>query len=216
MLKLVIIFISFFLVTVFSDAQETVTKWDMVQNKDGIQVYSRNNSLSNIKEVKVVSKINTSLSALVYLIKDADNQPNWAYKLSYVEQIKNYNDKHWCTYAVADVPWPLEDRDNVTDVNLVQNKDSSIVISSKSVDNMVVEKDDKVRIPFIKASWTFKPINNGKIEVSFQLLTDLGGYVPDWIVNLFIEKGPYETLWYYRIEAEKDRYKNIHLNYIVE
>lgn len=205
-----------FFVSYSMRAQDDNSAWNPIHDKEEIRVFSRSNTFSKIKEVKVISIINASLSTLVSLIKDAENQPSWAYKLSYVEQINEYDDFHWCTYVIADTPWPLFDRDNVTDVYLTQNIDSTIIISSKSIEDIVDIDDDYVRIPFVRASWTFIPLGKGKVKASFQLLVDVGGYVPDWVVNLFIDKGPFQTMLHMRNEAEKKKYKNIHLNYIME
>ncbi len=194
--------------------EEKCSAWVKVRESNGISVFTRDNSLSNTKEVKAVSKFKTSLSALVYLIKDTENQPNWAYKVLKSEEVKTFSDFHWIAYTVSDTPWPMMDRDNVTDVTLTQYKDKSIVIYSHTVDGIVKLNKDYVRIPFIKASWHFVPLKDGYIEVSFQILIKMGGSIPEWVVNMFIEKGPYQTIDHMRKEAIKPKYREIKLNYI--
>lgn len=190
--------------------------WHEVAHKNGITVFTRENSLSNIKEVKVVSVFKTTLSTLVSLIENTQDQTSWAYNVFYAKKIKQYNNFHWLAYTVADAPWPIADRDNVTDVVLSQRPDSSVIIFSKSVEGVVPENSKYVRVPLIRATWVFKPLAEGRIKASFQILVELGGNIPEWIVNMFIENGPYQTLLHLREEAVKNKGMFKSLPYIKE
>jgi len=52
--------------------------------------------------------------------------------------------------------------------------------------------------------------------VRFELLIDLGGDIPAWLVNMAIDKGPYYTLLNMSKVVKTSRYKDTYLNYIME
>ena len=191
-----------------------VTQWEVVQKKDGITVFVRKNALSPIKEVRVETEIKASLSALVYIIKHAEKQPEWAYSTAEARVLKQYSNFHWVTYTRTDSPWPVEDRDCVTDVLMRQLLDSTIILNTIGIDSLLKPQEEAVRLPLIKNRWVLTPINANTSKVRFQLLLKLGGSVPDWVVNLFIENGPFNTLDNFRKEVEKKKYHNFKLSYI--
>jgi len=213
--QLYIIFLFFTLGSLSSAEKiEKVTKWTKVKTRNGIEVYSRVNTLSDVKEIRVETTVEASLSAMVYLIKQAEMQPQWVYSSIQSKVIKNYNNFHWVTYMISDAPWPATDRDCVTDVQINQLSDSSVIISSNNIDNFYPKKDDFVRIPFIRASWKFKKLGNNKFTTSFQILILLGGSAPSWVVNLFVDSAPYNSVYNFREELKKPQYKNIKLDFL--
>ena len=208
-----LIILAFFLLS-FVQKDVKVTQWETVKKRNNITVYSRENSLSEIKEIRAETTINTSLSSLVYLIKHIERQTDWAYSIKEAKVVRHYSNFHWVAYTMTDAPWPVDDRDCVTDVIMRQLSDSTIYIKSYVVDSILKPKKDVVRIPMIKAHWLLTPINDHKTSVRFQILLELGGSVPSWVVNLFIETGPYNTLRDFKKEVEKEKYKKIKLPYI--
>jgi len=208
------IIISTFFLFAFAQQDIKISAWEKVKVKNGISVFTRENSLSEIKEVRAEVKIKASLSAVVYLIKRAEKQTEWAYATADAKVLKHYNNFHWVAYTRTDAPWPVDDRDCVTDVTMHQLSDSTIVIKSYNLDSMVKEVEGVIRMPMIKGSWVLTPIDAHTTKARFQILLDLGGSVPSWVVNLFIENGPYNTLMDFHEEIKKEKYQKIHLSYI--
>jgi len=203
-----------FLFFAFTQQDVKVTKWEAVQKKDGIKVFVRDNSLSPIKEVRAETEIKASLSSLVYLLKHVEKQTEWAYATSVARVHKQYSNFHWVTYTRTHPPWPVDDRDCVGDVIMKQLKDSTIVLKTIGVDSMIKHQKDVVRLPMMKNIWVLTPIDANTTKVRFQILLDLGGNVPSWVVNIFVEDGPFSTLDNFRKEVEKKEYQKIHLKFI--
>ena len=203
-----------FFLFAFVQQDAKVTAWEKVKVKNGIAVYIRENSLSDVNEVRAEATVNATLSAVVYLIKHVEKQPEWAYATKEARVLKKINSYRWLIYTRTDAPWPVDDRDCVSDITLRQFSDSSIIINTINVDTILDEVDDVVRIPMVKASWVLTPINAHTSKVRFQILVDLGGSVPAWVVNLFIENGPYNTMTNFKEEVEKKKYQKIRYPYI--
>ena len=195
---------------------EKVSPWKKIRESNGISIYSRTNSLSPIKEVKAEMEISTSLGGLVTLVKDVKNQPKWAYSNIEARILEQKDIYHWINYTLSDVPWPASDRYVIAEVELWQNADSSVYVLSRSSDRFPDYNTEAVRIPLLRTSWYFKKRKNGKIFVRIQILLDPGGSIPAWITNLFVDKGPYNTVYNLRQMVEKEEYKKIRLPYIKE
>ncbi len=209
----ILISTTFFLFA-FAQQDVKIAAWEKVKVKNGIVVYVRENSLSDVNEVRAEATVNATLSAVVYLIKHVEKQPDWAYATKEARVIKKINNYRWLIYTRTDAPWPVDDRDCVSDITMKQFSDSSIFIKTINVDTVLDEVENVVRIPMVKASWRLIPVDANTTKVRFQILVDLGGSVPAWVVNLFIENGPYNTMANFKEEVAKKKYQKIHLSYI--
>ncbi len=190
--------------------------WKLVKNPCGINVYVQKQCNIDIKKVKVVAKANANLSEVVSVIKDAENHKNWVFLNKEAFFVEETDDFNWKYYGQIDSPWPVSNRDFITNVKLVQDtSDFTITISSKSAPDFLPEKDGFVRIPYIDSRWTIYPINTDSVEISFELAADIGGKVPAWLVNLAVTKGPLLTMRGLLGELNEDR-KNEIPDYIVD
>ena len=191
--------------------------WVLSKSKNGIKIYTRHSSDSPIKIVKGIVEIETNLSALVALVKDANNQHNWVYLTKTARLLKQPNSFEWFYYNQSDAPWPVTNRDIVSHAKMTQNSDTyAIRINTIGLPDYIPRKDDVVWIPGLKSSWSFIPATEGVVFVEFQLFIDLGGRLPAWVVNMAIDTGPYNTLWGMSQQVKKDAYKNAKLPYIKE
>jgi hypothetical protein len=60
------------------------------------------------------------------------------------------------------------------------------------------------------------PGPNGEVTVSYKLRLDSGGKIPDWMVNLFIIKGPYESTLKMRERVESGKYDGAKFSFLKE
>ena len=54
------------------------------------------------------------------------------------------------------------------------------------------------------------------LYIEYFLKLDVGGNVPDWIVNLFIENGPHQSMLLFTESLQNEPYKNAKLDFINE
>ena len=192
-------------------------EWKLVKNSDSIKVYVQKGPSSQLKVVKVETVLKATLSELVATIKDAENHTNWIFLSKKAKVIERIDDKNWKYYGITDAPWPVYDRDFITMIRLKQDKtDYSITITSTSIPHYLPKNEDMVRIPYIRSVWTFNPLQNGTVHISFELEADPGGSIPLWVINMAVSKGPYKTMEGLIKEIESGKYKCRKLNYIKE
>lgn len=192
-------------------------EWSLKKNENGISVYTRQAENSAFKELKSVVILKTSLSSIVSLLNDWESYPLWVYKCGKSSTLKKISETEVIHYQTVVAPWPVDNRDFVVNVKLVQDPvTKKIVIQSECKPDFIPAKANHIRIREFKASWTMVPLKDGTVEVTYQLLVDPGGFVPAWIINLAVVDGPYETTLNLKDWVKKDKYQKAVVPYIKE
>lgn len=205
------IFVSF---TTFTDTQN---EWILKKQSDGVSVYNRGVESSEIKELRAVTQIKTSLSSIIALLNDKESYPQWVYKCGKAYTIKEVNEQEAICYQNVLAPWPLDNRDIVIHVKAYQDASTKIVHqSSTSKPDHIPTVDGHVRIIVFNASWVLTPLKNGVINCEYQLLFNPGGNIPIWLVNMAAIDGPFETTSNMRQMVMKEKYQKTHYTYIKE
>jgi len=182
-------FVLFFL-SINTGTSQT-SAWEIRKQEDGITVYTRSVEGFDINELKAEMTIDAPIDKIVSILLDIPNYPKWAYSYSEAKILKREGDMS-IIYIVMDIPWPMADRDNV--VKMVKfEKGDTVTIKSKSIPDYIEIKDNITRIPYHAGSWTL--IKKGeKTEAILKTHALPGGEAPDWIINMFLTDGPYESL----------------------
>jgi len=215
-MKLLINLALFLIIPALTFAQKA-SEWKLTRNQEGVKIYIRTVEGSRTKEVLGLMQMSTNMGALVNLVKDPDSHHLWIYANKNAKLLKTINDFEWFYYNVSEAPWPVSNRDLITHAIMKQDKSSLIVrIDSEGYPNYIPIKKDLVRVPKLKSIWEFTPAGEGKIDVRFELSIDLGGDIPAWLVNMAIDKGPFNTLLNMSKVINTNKYKNIKLSYIQE
>ncbi len=205
-----------FLIASSGFAQEA-DGWKLARNQDGIKVYLRNASGLGTKEVLGLTRVSATLGALVSMVKDPENHPKWVYASKQAQFLKKIGDFEWIYYNISEAPWPIRNRDLITRVKLDQDPDSySVRIDSEGWPDYIPSNMKLVRIARLKSAWVFTPKSNGIIDIRFELSIDLGGDLPAWLINLAIDKGPFNTLLNMAKVVKSERYRNKVLPFIRE
>ncbi len=209
--------ITFLLFSFLISAAQESEAWKLLKDEDGIQVYSKPDIYSDMKIIKAETVAKTTLSTLITLIRDAENHQNWVFNCTHAEILELIDSTDWYYYAQTDAPWPVSDRDVVTKVTFYQDKDTkTVTFKSTGVPDYIPQKPGYIRIPETESYWIFEPLDNRKINIIFKLKINLGGSIPQWLTNMVIAKGPYNTIRNMLFEIEKPRYKYAYCEFIEE
>ncbi len=196
---------------------DKVGKWKLEKNKNGITVYSLRKEGESLKQIKVITKVKTPLSAAVSVLADVSNYTDWIYNCSDARVLNRVNKYEMNYYMISDVPWPIENRDMALHNKIYQNKETKVVYSvSAPKNNVVPKKKGMVRIMDMESKWKFTPLKDGYVSIEYYLKMDPGGSVPHWIINLFIEKGPYQSIFKFREALKSEKHKKANFNFIDE
>jgi hypothetical protein len=185
-------------------------KWILTKQESRIKIFLREVAGSGLKEFKgVIYLENTRLATLVNLLDDTKSYTQWMHQCIEAKLLKKINERERITYLVVDLPWPVYDRDSICYSIIHQDKQSlAIRIDVIGKMNYIGKKSGRVRIPRMKGYWLFKPTKSGTIMVVYQMHSEPGGSIPDWLANSSVIDIPYFTLLKMRAIIKNERYRD--------
>jgi len=183
------IFLFAFCFSMLSLAQDS---WQLKKDRNGIRIYTRDYPNSKFKEYKAVMTVNTTLSEAKDIILDAGRLKDWNYKTSKSRIIKRIEANYYILYLFNDMPWPVLNRDHVSDVITTYPSNKSVLISIKPNNKVLPKIDGVIRITNFKGFWLLEKTGKG-ISITHQLFGDPEGGVPAWLVNSQLVKSPYTS-----------------------
>lgn len=185
--------------------------WTLARDSHGIKVWTRLEAGQALRTFKAETVVESRLAALVSLMLDTDQASAWMYRISRVDVLRRDDSQgRFVLRVLTDFPWPLNNRDAVVEGRLWQDEKTGVVtIRSHAVPAGSYPQDpDYVRMPAFEGGWQFRPLAQGRVEVTMTGRADPGGVIPAALVNLIIHETPYQTLrGLQRVIAEK-RYQD--------
>ncbi len=180
------------LTTTFSYSTNETYYWHLEKNENGIKVYSRPLKDFNFNEVRVVNKVKSNLSGIVGVLLDTKNYPKWVHGCIATTTLKVLNDQEIYNYSITDLPWPLNDRDVVSNFTVSQDPITLVVTCSKiGMSDYIPEKEGLVRVLNFKYITTLTPLPGDSVLIELEMHLDARVNAPDWIVNENLLGGPY-------------------------
>jgi len=190
--QLLTLFCLFFLPASYSTIHAQT--WKTAKNKNGVKVETRFIDGWNIKQYRATVYIKTTLDKAVDAYRDPIKRKKFMKRSIEVSNIKEISANEIITYNHGDAPWPVADRDNITRSIFTKPAPNQVKVSMTSLPDYIPHKKGIVRLPRSEGYWHFTDQGDGTIKVVQQSVADLGGSVPDWLVNSTIVEGPYDTL----------------------
>ncbi len=169
-------------------------EWKLRKDEDGIKVYRGTAPNSALKAIKVECTLEGTMNALESVLSKVGLQKEWVYhnKTAYLLKKEGPGDLYYYTETI--MPWPIVNRDAV--VHLLIARDSihhTLDITGTGVPQYIPEKKGKVRVVSSLVHWYVTTPTAGKIHIVYTIEIDPGGSLPAWLVNMFADKGPYES-----------------------
>ena len=209
-MRITLLFIYFSIIPLILLSQEE-KEWRLVKQQRGIDVYVKSVPESPINAVKASVVVDCSIGIAYAVVVDAKNHPLWMYQYKQAKILNNISDTSWYYYAQSKTPWPVVDRDFVSFTYVTKSGENSISIIGKGVPDYIPQRDDCIRLPFSFSEWKLTSLPSGKTYAELYLSVDVGGTVPPWLLNLFISRGPYQTLVNYSVMVHNKKYRDAKL-----
>jgi hypothetical protein len=182
------------LLSCFASAAIGQYNWKLSKNDGGIKVYLSEVKHSKFKNIKVECTLEGTYDKLMAILNDVTNQKNWVYNNISSTILQRINSNEFYYYSKTYLPWPMTNRDAV--IHLKMNKDSLnrfLTISAVSEPGYTAEKKGLVRVPRSNVSWYVTMPSAKTISIVYIFDAEPGGSLPAWVVNMFTDKGPYES-----------------------
>ena len=165
--------------------------WKLKKDANDIKIFTRATTDSNINEFKAETIILASLDdVLNELLSAPPYFDGCEAGISYYVE-SNGDDKH-IFYAKKDLPWPLKDRDIVTQLTVKKINRSTVKLCLEGLPNELPLQEKTIRIKKLMGHWLLEADGN-RTKVTQQLFVDPEGSLPPLIINSLLIKGPYKT-----------------------
>lgn len=191
-------------------------QWKLVSDRDGIKVYMAHNDESRIKTFRGVMtmELNDFYSPMA-ILDDEEYLPRWLYLIKSVRELKRRSPMDRDYHVTTGLPWPVADRDAGLVFQLRQDpKTSAFEINFRSRDGVIPVSGDYVRIPEMVGHFTSTPVGGKKVQVSFEVLLDPGGYIPAFLANFILKDIPYRSLLRFQRLINTERFSGYYVDYI--
>jgi hypothetical protein len=166
--------------------------WELRRNEKGITIYSR--QTGKLVEIHLLCEIYATPEQLIAQLVNIPNYTTWVYGNKRSGIIKKLDDHNIIYFTETHLPWPVQDRDLILDLNITPaTGNAPLIIQAKSIAGILPPKPHFIRIPYSLATWHVVPVPGNKIKVDYTFSLDPGGSIPGWLVNWTIANGPYKS-----------------------
>lgn len=189
--------------------------WELAKDKDGIKVYLRQTPLSPIRAFKGVAEVDVDFSRLVALIWDGEGYIDWLILCNESKLLNTESDTEQILYTMNKPPWPVKKRDNILHRTISQDPETlAVTIQMCLLNDYLPEKKGHVRVPLLTGYGKITPLGNGKAELIYEVLVDVGGAIPKWIQNFCVVNTPYATIQNIRKMLPLDKYRGVKYGFL--
>lgn len=194
--------------------------WILKKNDEEIKVYYQDRE-DGYRAFRGLTLIRSSLNGLVALFRDLNAMPEWVDRTVSAERLEKVSDTEFYIYIVNQMPWPFKNRDVVIHSRLEQDPENlTVTIRGADDKNHPSPKGDYVRMRKVESYWSFKPLEDGHVEVTFQGYGDAGGSMSSDVMRWFIDRAlwesPFNTLKGLRAVIHQDKYQHQTFAFIQE
>lgn len=193
-------------------------EWEPRRDRNGIEVFTRAVDGSPYDEVRTLTVIDgVRLSSLVALIEDLEACADWADKCAESYLFERISDTESLIYTHNNMPFPVRDRDVVASIKWMQDAESlEIKMFSAATVGKMEKVKGRLRLTDATASWGFRPLSDGSIEISNQAHINPGSRLPGWLTNMLLVDTPFETMLAFIDQVKKPKYRDAQFSFIKE
>ncbi len=196
-----IILIVFVSVTIPLKAQ-----WELVLEKNNIKVYN-SPSKDGYSFYKERALVNYPLSHVYSFFTDVENYSNWINNCTEIYKIKTEKDNYYRYASYFDMPWPVQNRFSVSEINVIYAGADSMILRSEHYPNHKIDYNGALEITRYYESVKLYRKDNTSTIIVLEGAYDPGGLIPPWLVSKFLKYGPYDTMIKIRRQLD-ERSKN--------
>ncbi len=177
--------------------------------KDWLKIYTCPVPTSDFLSFVGVATLDAPQHSVLSLLYDLEAAPEWVWKTREMKILQELSEgKARIVYQLVSAPWPLSDREIITESRGYRNPETSeIYIRMNAAPDFLPENDNYVRVPQLEGAWNILPLDENRCTVVFRLHLEPGGEIPAWLANIAVIDTPYHTLNNMREMVGREKYR---------
>jgi len=169
--------------------------WTLAKEKDGVKVFTRTENNSPWKSFRGEVTFRGTVEKVSSMLGNNKNFDWWDKAVTDVKVLDFKENRFVQYYMIYELPWPLTNRDIVTETIITDDMLTGIrIYEAKPLPGKIPEKPNLVRVKSYRQVWTVQPQDKGNVRVIFEGSLDPGGHIPHWLYNLVITETPLKML----------------------
>ena len=159
--------------------------WELVDNDDDIQIWSRPNRQSSIDEVLARAQVDVPVGRLWDVLEDVEHYHEFMPHMSNARILERAGPGIIYQYQKVDAPM-VSTRDCVMRIELEVDRDKGRFRRAYRVSHPPLAppvEDGVIRMRKAQGVWEIRRITDDTSELIYQALAEPGGRIPSWITN---------------------------------
>lgn len=171
-------------------------EWHLEKSQEHVQVFTRANVHPqrnlDYQEILATTIVSAPSQALINLLEETAKAPEWIDNCIQVKLLSKKTPYINIVQSTFTAPWPLKNRDMVTQSTLHQVGEN-IIIDIEDQGDAYPHQHNTVRMQHVSGRWTISPKPNGLTEITYQGSGDPAGNIPDWLANKVLITSTFNT-----------------------
>ena len=192
------------------------TGWVLATQEQGVEVFVKEVAGSKIKALKLNCEMDANISQVVALLLDIPATVTWMpdTKSCFITRQISADELYY--YTEVNLPWPLNNRDFVTHLRVLQDPGTKVVtIDALAAPEQVAPRKGIVRIMQSKGCWIIRPLYKNRVQLQYDLMVDPGGLIPASLINYFATDAAVEVIKNMQEIVSSPKYRDARLPFIL-
>lgn len=178
--------------------------WTFLYEKAGFRAYEMK---GHPVAYKAEGTVKLSLAEVAAVLVDTQRQREWVNHLAESRTLSGDPLVRSIIYSRYSLPWPAADRDAVIESVVEEDiaRGEVKVRFWNATSPAAPSGTGCIRVPVSDGNFLLRELGKDSIFVSYTIRLDPGGWLPDWIVRVFVRDAPYSTLRAFQAQVMRTR-----------
>lgn len=192
--------------------------WRLLEARDDIIVFRQFHQQSQLETFRGTMRMRLADEySMLALYNDTEAFPDWLHLIQDAEEISRNGPLDRNYRFLINLPWPVKDREAVVNARqkqVTRKGEEAVVTTLRARPELVEPRSEYLRIPELHGVFKLERIKPEIVEVTFQVRLNMGGWIPNWLVNMVLRDMPFHTLRNLRTVVSGEQYQNRYYDYL--
>ncbi len=168
-------------------------EWVFVEKKEGIELFECKEQVDGIAPFKARTILNIPHETIVKVLTDTEKKPDWAPKLKKTKIHHQLSTNQFVYSEYYSVPFPFFDREFCL-LGTIRFEGESVLFIGEDYKKDHKPAKNHVLANINKLEFKITPKGNEKTEIEFTFIGDMGGAIPQFVINIIQRRWPVKFL----------------------
>lgn len=184
-------------------AEDKTYPWQPRRDKEGIRIDVRKVEGSPILEYRGAMTVGLPLDKVTAFFERDEKIAEWFHNCKQARLVREESPERKILYFELEMPWPVANRDAVYVRTRTREEGGAAAYTIAALPDELPREKGKIRMPYLKGTWRFSPVDAEHTEIYLQQHGDAAGHLPAVLINRLAVDIPFHTLQNFRASLKK-------------